>query len=594
MAWMYELSPAPMVKRPPFDYIASRARYTDQGLVASVLVLNGKPKWGDDILLSTEAGRVSSAMRISPITGQDTAGVADTLLELHAQTEGALRRATVVPDWQEPAAFWEYAPPVFPLSAIPVPALQRFIQEVSRAYETPLDFAAMGVLAAISGAIGNRRRLHVVGEIYAGACLWIVVIGKPGSGKSDPLEKALQPLRDLQDKHIKTYLSAKEEYEAELAAWDGLKKDDRGEKPIAPSPVRILVADTTMESMALDLSQNPHGMVLYRDELATWLAGFDKYRAAGSGSDRANWLEMWSNKTIDVSRKTGMRVIYVPRPFVSVIGTIQPERLQELLGNMDDGFSDRLLCVYPPANVAPLPTHSISHVTMDDYRDLISELLALEPQDDGKPRTVELSQRGLTHFRSRAASLDDVLRDDDLAPALAGTFAKLRIYASRLTHVLHMAMVAAKMADPFDAGTTPVDGAWDLIGYYQEHARMVHAAKGSDPEALRAQHILDLIGRKGWASFSRRDVYRSIPTRFSRPEATEPALKLLCDHGFVREKPMPEHTGRGRPPTQVYDVNPLWNTSMGSQYSHISKITAPIPVPDADPGLGEGYDDERF
>lgn len=591
MAGFYTFDPTMGVKRGDYDFVALGARATDAGLLVDVQVLNGSPKWRDAVLLSDETPRHAAVMRIVPLTTLTTPVVADALLELGALSEGALRKAMIIPEWQEPAPFWRVEPPPFPLTALPVPILQRFVQEVSAAFQTPHDFAAMGVVSALSGAIGNRRRIHIVGEIFQGACLWISIIGRPGTGKSDPVEKALEPISNLHEANIKAYLEEKDAYELELTAWENLKKEDRSDKPQPPTPKRLMVADHTMEGLALDLANNPLGMVLYRDELATWLAGFDKYRAAGGGSDRANWLEIWRSRAIDVSRKTGTRVVYVTRPFVTVIGTIQPNRLQELLGNMDDGFSDRLLCVYPISTVSPLPMHGINPSTMKAYREVIETILEQEPGEDGKALVVELSKPALARFRERARGLDDALRDDSLAAGIAGCFAKLRIYASRFTLLMHQAAAAAGNAEPLRADIEHVEAAWDLVDYLQGHARLVHAAKLSDPEAQRASHVLDLLARKGWASFTRRQVYMWLPTRFVRPDDADAALKLLCDHGFVRERPMPERTGRGRPPSQVYDVNPLWKPAVGSHNSQIHINTDTEPAGDW-PGFTD--DDEQF
>ena len=68
------------------------------------------------------------------------------------------------------------------------------------------------------------------------------------------------------------------------------------------------------------------GLLLSRDELGGWIASFDQYKAR-AGSDTANWLSMHRAGPITIDRKTGRRIIHVPRVAVSVTGGIQPEVL---------------------------------------------------------------------------------------------------------------------------------------------------------------------------------------------------------------------------------------------------------------------------
>src|SRR4051812_49101986 len=95
-----------------------------------------------------------------------------------------------------------------------------------------------------------------------------------------------------------------------------------------------------------------HGVAIIRDEISGWVAAMDQYRG-GKGSDRQQFLSLWSSQTLKVDRKSGGSV-YVQAPVACVIGGIQPD-LAGTLHDADqrrDGFVERLLPVVPDVGPA--------------------------------------------------------------------------------------------------------------------------------------------------------------------------------------------------------------------------------------------------
>ena len=88
--------------------------------------------------------------------------------------------------------------------------------------------------------------------------------------------------------------------------------------------------DCTVEALAVLLEQHPRGLLLARDELSGWVNSFDAYKSC-RGADVAHWLSMHRAEPIRVDRKTGRRVIYVPRAAISIAGTVQPAVLKTAL-----------------------------------------------------------------------------------------------------------------------------------------------------------------------------------------------------------------------------------------------------------------------
>jgi hypothetical protein len=111
-----------------------------------------------------------------------------------------------------------------------------------------------------------------------------------------------------------------------------------------PEPVfrRKLVEDATTEKLADLLKSNPDGLLYFNDELAGLFGGMDAYRAK-AGKDRPTWLKFKDGAAVVVDRM-GRDSIYIPVGAVSVLGGMQPEKIQPLsAGLSDDGMLQRFL-----------------------------------------------------------------------------------------------------------------------------------------------------------------------------------------------------------------------------------------------------------
>lgn len=120
----------------------------------------------------------------------------------------------------------------------------------------------------------------------------------------------------------------------------------KDEFPIPPTRSRFLVSDITPEGLSLIHAQNPRGLCLWSDELSAWFKNFNRYN---SGSEEQFWLSVFNAKPTISDRKSSQSSIFIKRPYISVVGTIQ----QKILGELgkgeraSNGFIDRILFVMP-------------------------------------------------------------------------------------------------------------------------------------------------------------------------------------------------------------------------------------------------------
>src|SRR5689334_3554116 len=96
----------------------------------------------------------------------------------------------------DPAAGWEpirlgELPPAepFPLDVLPLPA-RDLAEAAAASIGCPVDFPAVAILAAASGAIGRSACLAIKPGYFESASLYAALVGGPSSGKSPALRAA--------------------------------------------------------------------------------------------------------------------------------------------------------------------------------------------------------------------------------------------------------------------------------------------------------------------------------------------------------------------------------------------------------------------
>lgn len=276
---------------------------------------------------------------------------------------------------QEPPAPWpppdmsiardDRAPaPKFDWEAGP-PAWSGWIAETAEDCSAPPDYVAANLLGTASALFGNSRRISPWPGWVEQPHLWIANVGNPSSSKTP----ALAPFKSVcaalemdalpaHREEMKRWKSESEHARAVADEWKQRVKTAvkngtpppempaEAEEPPAPSAPRLLIADATTEQAANILAQNHRGLVLVRSELAGWLGQFDRY--SGAGSDRAFYLECWDggSHTVDRVKLNGVPV-RVPYASLSIVGTLQPDRLREIFSGPDDGLAARFLYFWP-------------------------------------------------------------------------------------------------------------------------------------------------------------------------------------------------------------------------------------------------------
>jgi hypothetical protein len=372
-------------------------------------------------------------------------------------------------------------PERFPVEVFP-PSVARLVREGAAAIGCPADFLAVGVLAGLSAAIGDTRKILIKKGWTEGAAVYAMIVGDPASKKSPALYEAMRPVLMRQLALKAEYDRQREEYEVELARCD---KDD--EKPRKPVMGRTYVDDTTVEKLADILKENRRGVALIKDELSGWLGSMDQYKQGGKGGDRQKWLQIHTNRPISVDRKSSDEPVIIPRPFVSIFGGIQPEVLPDFGKDRGDGLLDRFVAAYPAPMVGRWTDDEISDEAREGYKALIDALYRLAPAEHGGDEfaaTVAMSGEGRAVFVREYNRLHEELETPGFPQRLRPVYGKLEGYLARFSLILAMARRAEARttggATMERVGREDVGGAAALIYYFKNHARRVYTGLYAD------------------------------------------------------------------------------------------------------------------
>ena len=231
-----------------------------------------------------------------------------------------------------------------PLDVFPA-KLQDMVLALARQENYSIEYTMASLIAAASTAIGNAVNIRIRGGWVSSPILYMILVGRPGMGKTPPLDFAFRPIRKHDAKVIKQFKIDMENYNSILESQKG-KKDERPSLPPKPILKRTIISDFTPEALIRALNDNPRGVTVYVDEIMGMFNAVNQY---SKGQLIEQLLTAFSGKPLDVSRCSMPIPIHIERPFINIVGTMQTTRVHELVdkGYKDNGLLDRIIFVYP-------------------------------------------------------------------------------------------------------------------------------------------------------------------------------------------------------------------------------------------------------
>ena len=308
-----------------------------------------------------------------------------------------------------------------PLEAFPA-KIQDMILTLARQENYTIEYMMASLLVAVSTAIGNAVNIRIRGGWISNSALYMILIGRPGTGKTPPLDFAFRPIRKHDAQAVKQFKLEMEQYNNLIESNKG-KKENTTPLPDKPILQRTIISDFTPEALMRALDDNHRGVVVYVDEIMGMFNAVNQY---SRGQLIEQLLTAFSGKPLDISRCSMPVPIHIEYPFINIVGTMQITRMHELIekGYKENGLLDRIIFVYPSS-------HEISDWQLDEdssfasfekysnmWESIFNKLIDLPFSDNDNVQSIlDFSPEAkayFTNWRNNAIRAVNQIQDDGL------------------------------------------------------------------------------------------------------------------------------------------------------------------------------------
>ncbi|MBA9002050.1 DUF3987 domain-containing protein [Thermomonospora cellulosilytica] len=535
---------------------------------------------------------VVTGTRLAQLGREATEGAAD--LRAAVAAELAALTATDARGWPDPTPL-SSAPqlPRFPIWCLPDWAGE-YAASVAEVTQTPPDLAGCLALAVLALAAGGNVQVNA-GTWVEPTNLYVVVVLPPGNRKSEVYKAMTAPIRAAEHllieearPRIAEAVIARRIAEADAERTEKAATETTGDvvrqaealaeaaaarlklegTPVPAEPKLFGGNDSTVEKVASRLAEQGGRFAVLAPEGGKLFA-IAGGQYSGGRADMSVFLSGHAGEEIRVDRM-GRPSEVIDAATLTIGICLQPgvlTRLGETPEFREQGLLGRLLISVPESLLGyrdnrpqPIPPH----VAADYERTLTALVLSLRHVGDkaresdppapiptltftpeAQDAVIELLAATEPRFRPGSG---DLAHMTDWGGKLVG--ATVRIAA-----LLHLGKHLRNGWDrPIDLATW--NDAVQLGEYFTTHAQAAYDAIGADPAVADARAVLDWLRRTATQRFTARDLMRGLKHRFAKVTDTDPALRVLESHGWIRRIPAPPTTGRGRPAAPTYEAHP--------------------------------------
>lgn len=487
-----------------------------------------------------------------------------------AQAIDKLKHELCEPQWKMPIPFDEIKLPPFPVDALPAP-LCDWVQAVAQNTETPVDMAAVCALAALSCAVQGKFKIFPKRGYGEPLNLYFLIIANSGERKSPIVRLMTRPIYQYEDLENSRRKAQMEVDLANLNSWkkqiDTLERDGKIEEATKlrtqyreledkrMKPLRLIADDVTPEALTSLLSENKGILTLISTEggLFDTLAG--RYSNTVSID---TMLKAYSGDRIRVDRK-GRESEVINDPALTMLLSAQDNVLEGLMRNdvfKSRGLNARILYCRPKSKIGTrhFDTPELPPELENKYQKLIHTLLQIPYPEDGVPEVISLSSKAYKRVDSFFSWLEPQLVGN--LEHMDGWGEKFVGNTLRLAGLLHCA-VNQHTSPEIAVSLDTMNRAIKIAKYFMRHALCAYSIMGADKTLRGAKQILKRLQGQDKRELTRYQIYRLCRGEFSRVEDCIPAIELLVEYGYLKERTYSAPTG-GRPRGNGYILNPLF------------------------------------
>lgn len=476
--------------------------------------------------------------------------------------------------------------PVLPFTLEMMPeSLQPWIKDIAYRRQCPMDFVAIPAILMFASLIGASCTIkpHEKDDWTVVPNLWGGILGDPGTLKSPVCGEVLFPLAYLESKAKEDYITKKMRYEAEKITFLEVKssferkikdiidpKDKSPEKdfsslteelashlkkaPLEPGFTRYKVSDTTIEKMHEILSQNPRGILVFRDELMGFLESWEK---KGHELDRSFYLEAWNGDKSYTIDRIGRGMVLAENVCVSILGTTQPDKISTYLNKAikkldNDGLLQRFqLLIYPDKKPWKLVDEYPDALAKDQVFEICKTIDSMVFADYGAQTSKPLyegqytipsfrfSIEAQTFFHDWLKTLQDKIDSKD-HPIILQHLSKYRSLMPSLALIFHVVDLADG-AKERDVALSSVQKAAAWCTYLESHARRIYGmvldvTYKAVPTLSKAEELLAWMHKQ--VRQSNQPLKRRFILRYSKFRSSKELDSLLFDlvqMGYIQE-----------------------------------------------------------
>ena len=441
-------------------------------------------------------------------------------------------------------------PPALDLSLLP-PALRDMAAAVADSVGASRDIAAVIGLGVGSACITGRVFVQLKPDWKEPGWAFLLVVAKPGDGKSPCYKHLTSPLFDWQTEQNRARRVQVEQTAAlramlEAEKQKAIKKGDREAVRLAVQELaeqaqafeigRFIKGNTTPEAFVQLMSENGGAVAQLDDEgdLFDLLQG--RYQDI---PDLSPGLQGYSGgASVELRRRGGS--ISAEHAAVSVLALTQPIVMENVLTNSrmaGKGFLGRFLACSPePPDVFVRRKPDIPYGTATAYQKALARLLTL-------PETVlTLDDAAREVFLDFEQEIFEKRRGEWSALETLGICGKLAGNAARLAAIL------CAWADEKTVSAARMRDAVALVRWFAEHMLRLYGEQNA--VSRQAQEVLTLLQKRGEACILERTLTDTLRKRqgFDK-DAFERALCELAARGYIQRD---EVKGGGRPTKYIY------------------------------------------
>ena len=495
--------------------------------------------------------------------------------------------------------FHRHELPAFPIDVFP-DWLRLFVEAQATATQTPVDLPAMLALSVLAAAGAKKFVAARERWLFEPVNIFTVTALPSGNRKSAVFSAVKKPLEEYEQiearksapdiarsltnyrikeatlKRLQDKAANADSLNREALTREATDAAEALEAMVVKTATRYLADDCTPEKLsALLLAQGGRIAVMSPEgDVFDLMAG--RYSKNGTGNFGV-YLRGHAGDDIRIDR-INRPPEFVKEPALTMGLAVQPDVIQGLAQNpgfRGRGLLARFLYAMPTSllgrrdtNAEPVPASVLA-----EYRKGVFAILDLtfarDENNEPTPHTLKFDSEAKKGMQDFEAWIEPQLLEFGELGAMTDWGGKLFGAVARITGLVHLAEHAGDALPwhtPISRNT--VDGAVRIGHFLIAHSKAAFADMGMDPATANATKVLRWIDNNQLAYFTKRDLHQSLRSHFKRVTDLDAPLLLLIGRGFVRNRFEVKEDGPGRPPSPIYDVNPLWQRGGSPQKSN--------------------------